>query len=242
MRGLTRTYMHAVRWFRGVARARGPASGMPIALASNILMTHSTHAMLSIAAASCLAACAGASTPRATTTHAATPRAWHFSSSATAGHEVPQAPPSLFVHVDRVSDPAHKLPPRADAHVTGAVQQALTSSDFSTAWPGELPKSAELELRGSRAFIVAATVHEVKIDRAGRRARIACKVGIRVSPWYGVDGGEKWEGTNTATATGSAQVSTKSDETEQGVQDCVSEVAQTVVAKRIVPFLRVAAE
>ncbi|MEJ7597377.1 MAG: hypothetical protein WKG01_05660 [Kofleriaceae bacterium] len=148
----------------------------------------------------------------------------------------------MYVHVDRISDPAHKLPGRAEEHVTGAVQQALTEGELATAWPGELPKSAELELRGSRAYIVAATVHEVKIDRSGRRAKIECRVGIRVSPWYGVDGGEKWEGTNTATAMGSAHVSTRADDTEQGVRDCVSEVAQTVVANRIVPFLHDAAE
>ncbi|HEY5926652.1 MAG TPA: hypothetical protein VIV11_33425 [Kofleriaceae bacterium] len=162
---------------------------------------------------------------------------WHFSSSASAGHEVASQPPALYVHVDRVSDPARKLSDHAGERIADSIQHVLATSEMATAWPGALPKLAELELHGSRAFIVAATVHEVKIDTTGRRASIACRVGIRVAPWYGVDGGEKWEGTNTATAMGSARVST-SGSTEQGVRDCVTEVATSVVTNRIVPFLR----
>lgn len=206
-------------------------------------MMSSSRTILAFAVTSCVAACAGASTPRATTTHAATPRVWHFSSSATPDfrtnrHEIAAEPPSLYVHLDQVSDPARKLPDRGGERMADSIRRALATNELSTAWPGELPKSSELALHGSRAFVVAATVHEVKIDTAGRRAMIACRVGIRVAPWYGVDGGEKWEGTNTATAMGSARVSTSTGATEQGVHDCVTEVATSVVTNRIVPFLR----
>jgi hypothetical protein len=156
---------------------------------------------------------------------------WHFSSSATAGHEITPEPPALFVHVDTVADPSHALPDRVRTQASVAVQRALESSDFNTAWPGELPRSSELELRGARAFIVAATVHEVTVDRASVR----CRVGVRVAPWHGVDGGERWEDASTATAMGSARVSGVA---RDGVRDCVSEVVESVVTKRIAPFLR----
>jgi hypothetical protein len=159
-----------------------------------------------------------------------TSRVWQFSSAAT--HEAP----ALFVHVDPISDPSRKLPDHARTDATAAVQRALASGEFETTWPGELPRSSELEMRGSRAFIVAATVHEVSIDRTS----IRCRVGVRVAPWHGVDGGERWEGANTATAMGSARVTTRAraGAADQGVRDCVSEVVASVVTNRIVPFLR----
>ena len=201
-------------------------------------MMSSSRTILAFAVTSCVAACAGVATPRATTTHAATSRVWHFSSSAEMGQpNVASEPPAMYVHVDRVSDPARKISDRTGEQMAASIKRTLASGEMATVWPGSLPKSSELTLRGSRAFIVAATVHEVKIDTSGRRTSIACRVGIRVAPWYGVDGGEKWEGTNTATAMGSAHVSTAGS-VEQAVHDCVTEVATSVVTNRIVPFLR----
>ena len=188
-------------------------------------MTASAHVLF----ASCLVACAGAASPRATKTHAATPRVWQFSSSR---QVVTQEPPALFVRVERVSDPSRALPDHVRDRATTAVEQALATSELETAWPGELPRRAELERHGSQAFIVAATVHEVAIEGAA----IRCRVGLRVAPWHGVDGGERWEDRKTATATGTATVTTHAQ--AQGVSDCVSEAVASVVTHRIVPFLR----
>ena len=194
-------------------------------------MMSSTRTMIAFAAASCFGACAGATAQSGSQAPIAKSRVWQFSSSASAGHEITPEPPALFVHVDKVADPSHTLPDHAREQATVAVQRAVASGDFDTAWPGELPRSQELELRGSRAFIVAATVHEVTVDRAA----IRCRVGVRVAPWHGVDGGERWDSESTATAMGSARVIGAS---ANGVRDCVNEVVESVVAKRIVPFLR----
>ena len=76
--------------------------------------------------------------------------------------------------------------------------------------------------------------------KAGTQTQIACTVAIRVAPWSGKDGGEKWEANKAATASGSAKASTSSRERDiqSGIRDCVEAVAEDVAARQVVPFLK----
>ncbi len=149
-------------------------------------------------------------------------------------------PPTLLVHVDASTDPRHKLPSDVRARLTAIVRETIASGAYATAWPGGLPRQAELAARGARAYIVASTVHEVEVKRTGRRASILCRVEIRISPWYGVDGGDAWEPTNGAVAGGTARATTglRDEIVRLGVRDCVLELGEAVTAGKILPFLR----
>ncbi|MBA3395523.1 MAG: hypothetical protein H0T89_22940 [Deltaproteobacteria bacterium] len=124
--------------------------------------------------------------------------------------------------------------------MTAIVKDTIASGAYATAWPGGLPRQAELAASGARAYIVAATVHEVAVERKGRRASIMCRVEIRIAPWYGVDGGEAWELTKAAVATGTARATTglRDELVRLGVRDCVLDVGEAVTADKILPFLR----
>ena len=54
----------------------------------------------------------------------------------------------------------------------------------------------------SRAFIVASTVKKIEITKGGGQTQIACTVAVRVAPWSGSDGGERWEANQAASAIG----------------------------------------
>jgi hypothetical protein len=148
--------------------------------------------------------------------------------------------PRLLVHVDRASDGTRALPARADLEITRSVQRALEDHEYATAWPGGAPRSADLDARGARAFIVVPTVQSVVVARKGDRASIECRVGIRIAPWRGVDGGERWEVDVAASATGAARATTSSRDAaiEAGIGDCVRELAEQLATNRIVPFLQ----
>lgn len=153
----------------------------------------------------------------------------------------PSAPaPTLLVHVDASTDPQQKIPHDVRARLAAIVKDTIASRAYATAWPGGLPRQAELAASGARAYIVASTIHEVEVKRKGSRASITCRVEIRIAPWYGVDGGEHWELTNAAVATGTARVTTglRDELVRLGVRDCVLDVAEAVTADKILPFLR----
>ena len=76
--------------------------------------------------------------------------------------------------------------------------------------------------------------------RAGTQTQIACTVAIRVAPWSGKDGGEKWEANKAASASGSAKATTgnRARDIQGGVRDCIEAVAEDVTARQVMPFLR----
>ena len=78
------------------------------------------------------------------------------------------------------------------------------------------------------------------IRRVGDQTQVACTVAIRIAPWDGRDGGEKWEANRAASATGSAKATTGNSQREVngGVRDCLEAVAEDVTDRQVVPFLR----
>ena len=148
--------------------------------------------------------------------------------------------PTVFVNIDTTTDQSNKLPSGGSARLTRIVKSNVERTGYSTSWPGGLPTAADLTSSRSRAFIVASTVKQVDITKAGGQMQIACTVVLRVAPWNGTDGGERWEANRAASATGSAKATTGSRQSDiqSGVRDCVEAVAEDVTARQVVPFLR----
>ena len=148
--------------------------------------------------------------------------------------------PAVFVNVDNTTDQSKLLPKEASERVMKIVKSNVERTGYATSWPGGLPTSAELSSSRSQAFIVASTVKKLDITKAGAQTQIACTVAIRVAPWQGKDGGEKWEANKAASASGSAKATTgnKEREIQGGVRDCIEAVAEDVTARQVVPFLK----
>jgi hypothetical protein len=150
------------------------------------------------------------------------------------------ARPPVFVNVDATMDQSKKLPKETSANVTKIVKTNVERTGYATSWPGGLPTQAELSSSRSRAFIVASTIKKIDVMKSGTQAQIACTVAIRVAPWGGKDGGEKWEANKAASASGSAKATTgaRDRDIQSGIKDCVEAVAEDVTARQVVPFLK----
>ncbi|MBA3457608.1 MAG: HEAT repeat domain-containing protein [Deltaproteobacteria bacterium] len=148
--------------------------------------------------------------------------------------------PPVFVNIDGTIDQSKKLGKDSTLRVMNIVKTSVERTGYATSWPGGLPTNAELSSSRSRAFIVASTVKKIDITRAGGSTQIACTVAIRVAPWSGKDGGEKWEANKAASASGSAKATTGSRDRDiqGGVRDCVEAVAEDVTSRQVVPFLK----
>ncbi|HEU0035460.1 MAG TPA: HEAT repeat domain-containing protein [Kofleriaceae bacterium] len=149
--------------------------------------------------------------------------------------------PEVFVNIDHTIDQSKQLPAGHSERLAEIVKHSVERTGYATTWPGgTLPTSAELSSSRSRAFIVASTVKKIEITKLGSQTQIACTVAVRVAPWSGKDGGEKWEANRAAQASGSAKAMTgnRDRDIQGGVRDCVEAVAEDVTQRQVVPFLR----
>lgn len=149
-------------------------------------------------------------------------------------------PPSVFVNIDSTIDQSKKLPNGAAERVSKIVKAAVDTTGYSTSWPGGLPTQKELAKGNAQGYIVASTVKRIEITKSGVQTQIACTLAIRVSPWDGTDGGEKWEANRAASASGSAKATTGNDSRsiQGGVRDCLEAVTENVTSRQVVPFLK----
>ena len=106
--------------------------------------------------------------------------------------------------------------------------------------PNDAVRSIELTANHARAFIVATSVKKIEISKVSHQTQISCKLEIRVAPWSGTDGGEKWEANKAASASGSAKAMTGNTDREiaGGVRDCLEAVAEDVTTRQVMPFLK----
>jgi hypothetical protein len=150
--------------------------------------------------------------------------------------------PRVFVNVDPAKDKTKKAPAQAVTALGKVVRSEVVrgSKDFAVDWPGDLPTATELTQQGTTAFIVNASVTKVTIATSGRKSTIGCSIEIRVAPWGGTDGEERWVANQTAKSTGSAKATTGSSDKEiaGGVIDCVTAVAEQLTGDQVVPFIR----
>lgn len=156
-------------------------------------------------------------------------------SSAPAGNR-----PSVFVNIDSAVDQSKRAPKDAPDRVAKIVKKNIERTGYATTWPGGLPTSKELTHHNSQAYIVAANVKRIDVTKGARQTTIACTVAIRVAPWSGKDGGEKWEANKAASASGSAKAMTGNSDSAvmSGMRDCLEAVAEDVTNRQVVPFLK----
>ncbi|CAN5869646.1 hypothetical protein BH11MYX2_BH11MYX2_19390 [soil metagenome] len=149
-------------------------------------------------------------------------------------------PSSVFVNIDQTVDQSKKLSKDAGARLQRIVTTNVASTGYATSWPGGLPTKTDLDKKQARGFIIASTVKKVEVTKTGSSANVSCSVTIRVSPWEGKDGGEKWEANKAASASGSAKTTTgtRDKDIAGGVSECIEAVAEDVSARQVVPFLK----
>jgi hypothetical protein len=148
--------------------------------------------------------------------------------------------PEVFVNIDGTTDPQKMAPSDAGERLGKILRRSVERTGYATRWPGGLPTQTELTSNHSRAFIVASTVKKIEVTKVSRQTQVSCKLEIRVAPWSGTDGGERWEANKAASASGSAKAMTGNSERDiaSGVRDCLEAVAEDVTARQIVPFLK----
>ncbi|HZJ65095.1 MAG TPA: hypothetical protein VFD36_16405, partial [Kofleriaceae bacterium] len=148
--------------------------------------------------------------------------------------------PGVFVNIEGATDQSRVAPTDAGERLSRVVKRTLERTGYATSWPGGLPTQTELATSHARAFIVASTVKHIDISRVSRQTQVSCKLEIRVAPWSGTDGGEKWEANKAASASGSAKAMTGNSDRDiaTGVRDCLEAVAEDVTARHILPFLK----
>jgi hypothetical protein len=148
--------------------------------------------------------------------------------------------PSVFVNIDTTVDQSKRAPKDAPDRVVKIVRKSIEKTGYATSWPGGLPTNRELTQNKSQAYIVAANVKKIDVTKGARQTTIACTVAIRIAPWSGKDGGEKWEANKAASASGSAKAMTGNSvrAVDAGMRDCLEAVAEDVTNRQVVPFLK----
>jgi len=148
--------------------------------------------------------------------------------------------PGVFVNIDSATDQSKVAPSDAGERLARILKRGVERTGYATTWPGGLPTQIELAASHARAFIVATSVKKIEISKVSHQTQVSCKVEIRVAPWSGTDGGEKWEANKAASASGSAKAMTGNSDREiaGGVRDCLDAVAEDVTTRQVMPFLK----
>ena len=148
--------------------------------------------------------------------------------------------PAVLLNVDKPVEQSKKAPQDAPDRLAKIVRKSIERTGYSTSWPSGLPTSKDLASSKSQGYIVASTVQKIEVTKGGKQTTIACTVAIRVAPWGGKDGGEKWEANRAASASGSAKAMTgnSASDISSGMRDCLEAVAEDVTTRQVVPFLK----
>lgn len=152
----------------------------------------------------------------------------------------PKGPP-VFVNVDPSADTTKRAPARAVTELDKSVKAMVTKASYSVEWPEDaLPTGKELRKHGTTAFVLGASVTKLDFAKKGARVTVSCAVEVKVSPWSGSDGGERWVSGETAKASGSgsAESGSSSSSMAGGAVDCVKAVAERVVGDKIAPHIK----
>ena len=150
--------------------------------------------------------------------------------------------PKVFINVDLPTDKTKKAGSDAISALARVVRAEVTraAKSYAVEWPGDLPTGDELDQYGTQAFLVAASVSKLTMTSKNGRIEVACTVEIRVGPWAGSDGKERWSAGQTGKATGSgkATTGTSSRARATGVVDCVSAVGEQLTSDKVIPFIK----
>jgi HEAT repeat protein len=149
----------------------------------------------------------------------------------------------VFLHIGKPADLTRSAPRDAPRRMHLAVRRTLRSHapKYAQDWPtGKLPTKRELERKGAKAFFVGASVSSLRVRKTRGRAEVRCSVSVRVSPWEGRDGKERWRADQTASATGNGKVVGAASRRgiDAAKRDCLLAVVEQITARQVVPFLR----
>lgn len=150
---------------------------------------------------------------------------------------------TVFLHIGKPADLTRAAPRDTAARMHLAVKQSLRdhAPTFAQEWEtGKLPTKRQLERRGTKAFFVGASVAQLDVKKNRGRAEVRCSVSVRVSPWEGRDGRERWSADQTASATGNGKVIGASSKSgiDNAKRDCLLAVVESITARQVVPFLQ----
>ena len=149
----------------------------------------------------------------------------------------------VFLNIGIPADLTSKAPKDTAKRMHVAVRRTLRehAPSYSQEWPsGKLPTRRELEKNGANGYYVGATVAMLQVKKKGGRAEVNCTVSVRVNPWSGRDGNEKWAANKAASATGNGKVvgSNTASGIDGATRDCLLAVVEQVTARQVVPFLK----
>ena len=145
-------------------------------------------------------------------------------------------PANAFVYVDDALDKS-KQAGDATQTLTKIVRSTVKRRGFATEWPGGTPTGSELAAAGARAYLVSASITDIKIVPVHHSVEVHCTVALRMSPWTGKDSGERWSAGKSATATGSAKALVNKNAVGSGIVDCVEAIAEQLVERQVAPFI-----
>jgi hypothetical protein len=131
------------------------------------------------------------------------------------------------------------VPSNAGKQIARIVRKSVECIGYATSWPGGPPTQSDLTRNHARAFIIASTVKKIELTKLSDRVQVSCDLEIRVAPWSGTDGGERWDANKAASTSGSSKAMTgnSNGEIAGGVRDCLDAVAEDVT-RQIMAFLK----
>ncbi|HEU0032523.1 MAG TPA: HEAT repeat domain-containing protein [Kofleriaceae bacterium] len=124
---------------------------------------------------------------------------------------------------------------RALMKKTASETMGRVASGMQTSWPGRDPSKSDLDKKGVAGFYVDGTLNEVKVEKSGSSSKVSCKVSMLLASYpeksvFGfLNGGAAVQASASASDVALAQ------------QDCVTAVVEDLIAKKIVPTIKMKA-
>jgi hypothetical protein len=138
---------------------------------------------------------------------------------------------------------ARRIPKQTGPRLQKSLERALRThapGHIKTADHRALPTRAQLSRSGRAGYLVTSQVAELKVKSGrGHRAEVHCTVKMRLAPWSGRDGKERWTAAQTASVSGSARVTSRRDRRSllAASETCVEAVVEQVTTSKLIPFL-----
>jgi hypothetical protein len=149
----------------------------------------------------------------------------------------------VFINVERPSLGKHDVPARTgealQERVKGVLQKQVPA--YLLSWQsGRLPTKADLDSTRTRGWLVGASLSQLQVSEKGASAEVRCAVTMRINRWEGSDTRERLVAHETASATGKGQITARNSKRsiEGAARDCALEVAEQLIVKQVVPFLK----
>jgi len=106
---------------------------------------------------------------------------------------------------------------------------------MATSWPGGTPSKSALSSKGVQGFYVDGTLNELKVDKAGSSSKVSCKISMLLASYP--------EKSVFGFLSGGAAVQASASDRDIALarEDCVTAVVEDLIAKKIVPTIKVKA-